>query len=441
MRHAFAFKLRLCSADRCTSRTPIQNLQVRIEQNIAPEKPLPPWRPMIRILFVDDEVRILEGVRRSMHCMRGEWQMRFECSAALALKALATESADVVVSDMRMPGMEGSQLLSEVKRLYPQAVRIILSGQSEPDSVVRATRTAHQYLSKPCEAQTLKSAISRTTDLRAILSSDKLLAIVGNVDALPTAPQIYHKLLECLRDPLATIDSLAEIIRQDVAMTAKVVMLANSGFFGIREPVQTLERAVSFVGMEAISTLVLGQELFANTGSITLPGFDLERLSRHSFETGAWARAIALHESLGRTLADTAFLAGVLHDVGQLVIATRPVPAPGQDAPAGSTETIALMTIQSASVGAYLLGLWGFPDPIVEAIVWQHTPSKCHDTALGLCGLLHIGNALALERERPTDGLYPMVEPGYLEALGLADRWSDWRATRPAPDPGRPSVN
>jgi HD-like signal output (HDOD) protein len=277
--------------------------------------------------------------------------------------------------------------------------------------------------------------------LRALLTSEDLLAFVGNVDALPTVPKAYLKLLDCLRDPLATIENLAAIIRQDVAMTAKVVMLANSGFFGIREQVRTVERAVSFVGMEAISTLVLGQELFGNSGTITLPGFDLERLSRHSFETGAWARAIALYESLGRTLADTAFLAGVLHDVGQLIVATRPAPAQGQKPLEWCTQGTALMKAHHAAVGAYLLGLWGFPVPIVEAIVWHQTPSRCNEARLGLCGVLHVGNLLAHEREQHTDESCPQVEPGYLEALGLADRWSDWRATRPAPHPGHASIN
>ena len=263
--------------------------------------------PMIRILFVDDETRILEGMRRSMHGMRDQWHMRFSDSAASALEALATQAADVVVSDMRMPGMDGSQLLSEVKRLYPEAVRVILSGQSESESIVRAMRTAHQYLSKPCDALMLKAAISRTMMLKALLTSDHLGAIVGSVDTLPSPPKTYQRLLQCLRDPEITIDDLAAIIRQDVAMTAKVVKLANSGFFGIREPVRTVERAVAFVGMESISTLVLGQELFDAKNPITLPGFDLEKLGRHSFETAAWARAVALHEDLPRGLAETAF--------------------------------------------------------------------------------------------------------------------------------------
>jgi HD-like signal output (HDOD) protein/CheY-like chemotaxis protein len=381
---------------------------------------------MIHILFVDDEMRILDGVRRSMHGMRDEWHMRFSGSGAAALVELALDPADVVVTDMRMPGMDGSQLLAEVKRLYPEAVRVILSGQSQPDSTVRALRIAHQYLSKPCDAPTLKSAITRTMTLKSLLSSDQLGAIVGSVDTLPSPPRNYQYLLECLRNPAATIDELAAIIRRDVVMTAKVVRLANSGLFGIREPVRTVERAVAFIGMESISTLVLGQELFDANNPITIPGFDLERLGRHSFETAAWARAVALHEGLTRGFAETAFLAGMLHDVGRIVFATREAP---------SAEATAQMQAHHAAVGGYLLGLWGFPDSVVGAIVWHHTPSKSGESGLGLCGLLHIADLLAHERESDVSEASPeALDPGYLEALGLAGSWSDWQATRPVAD-------
>jgi len=350
--------------------------------------------------------------------------MRFASSGPAALAELAREPADVVVSDMRMPGMEGSQLLAEVMRLYPGAVRIILSGQAHAESILRATRTAHRYLSKPCDALALKTAISRTQTLKALLSSDRLASVVGSVDTLPSPPKAYQQLLSSLRDPAIKVSAVVEIIRRDVAMTAKIVTLANSGFFGIRTPVQSVERAVGLVGLDAISGLVLGQELFESSSPITLPGFDVEALAQHSFETAAWARAVALHEDLSTPVADAAFLAGVLHDLGRLVFATR-----------ATSPTAAQMETHHAEVGGYLLGLWGFPDPIVEAIVYHHAPSSCGEQGLGLCGLLHIGDVLAHEHGSSiTAEATHSLEPGYLEALGLTDCWAAWRASRPQQD-------
>jgi HD-like signal output (HDOD) protein/CheY-like chemotaxis protein len=376
---------------------------------------------MIRILFVDDDARILDGIRRSMYGMRGEWQMLFANGGAEALKALAAEPVDVVVSDMRMPGMNGSELLSEVKRLYPEIVRFILSGQAETESILRATRSVHRYLSKPCDATALKAAIARAMNLRALLNSSHLAAVVGSVDALPTPPKLYHQLLDCLRDPEADIAHIVGILRHDVAMTAKVVKLANSGFFGYREPVQSVERAVSFVGMEAIATLVLGQELFDSEKAVVLPGFNLERLGEHSFQTGAWARAVALHEGLPAAEAERAFLAGVLHDLGRLVFATRTAPSTPLEREQWINEAVQQMEAHHDAVGAYLLGLWGFPESIVEALAWHHSPSTCGETSLGLCGLVHIGDQLAHGRD---------IDAGYLESVGLTQRSCEWQGLR-----------
>jgi HD-like signal output (HDOD) protein len=378
-------------------------------------------------MFVDDETRILEGLRRSMHAMRSEWSMRFCSSGEDALQQLALEPADVVVSDMRMPGIDGSQFLAEVMRLYPEAIRFILSGQSEAESVIRSTRSAHRYLSKPCDATTLKAAIERSTRLKSSLRSDQVAAMVGSVGALPTPPSTYLRLRECLGDPESGVNDVVRILRMDVALTAQIVNLANSGFFGCREPVQTVERAVSFVGTEAISALVLGQELFSAKSVVALPGFSLERLGQHSFQTAAWARTVALFEGLPASFAERAFLAGVLHDIGRLVIATRQPPVTEREV--WLSKTAERMGAQHEAVGAYLLGLWGFPEGIVEAVLWHHRPIECGEAALGLCGLIHIGDQLAHGRDsqQPTSHA---LEPEYLESLGLTQRWPVWQGLR-----------
>ena len=386
---------------------------------------------MIRILFVDDDAQILDGIRRSMHCMRGEWRMRFCSEPLAALNELSTEPADVVVSDMRMPGMDGSEFLAEVKQRYPETVRILLSGQAESESIIRATRSAHRYLSKPCDAPRLKAAITRTANLKAVLNDSHLAAMAGGVDTLPTPPKAYQELVECIRNPNSAIADAARIIRQDVAMTAKVLKLANSGFFGIREPVQSIDRAVAFVGMEAMSALVLGQELFNSKNPVTLPGFSLERLGRHSFECAAWARAVAVYQHCSPRVADAAFLCGVLHDVGRLVFATRVPPSAPAERERWLSEITMNMKTHHASVGGYLLGLWGFPEAIVEAIVWHHTPSQCGDMGFGLCGLVHVGDYLSHVSQPQSEQSTALgLEPGYLQDRGLAERLPEWLNTR-----------
>ena len=166
----------------------------------------------LRIVFVDDEVNILEGMRRAFHSMRGEWSMEFLSSGAAALASLAILPADVIVSDMRMPGMDGWQLLAEVKRLYPQTVRLVLSGQADATSVMRAVGTAQRYLAKPCANEAVKAAIAQTQMLRQLLSSDRLAQLVGAVGMLPSAPTAFQDILACLQDPTASLGDAARII-------------------------------------------------------------------------------------------------------------------------------------------------------------------------------------------------------------------------------------
>jgi HD-like signal output (HDOD) protein len=320
-------------------------------------------------------------------------------------------------------------LLAEVKRLYPQAIRFILSGRSETELIIRATRSAHRYLAKPCDAAALKAAIARAMHLRALLSNDSLAGLVGSVDALPTPPATYLLLRDSLRDPEMGLASVVSILQKDVGLTSKVVKLANSAFFGSRPPVQSLERAVSTLGTDAISALVLGKELY-DTHTALAHGFSLERLGKHSFEVAAWARAVALHEGLAQGVAERAFLAGVLHDVGRLVFAMRKTSLPQVDQTAAQSDGASEIEAHHAAAGAYLLGLWAFPEAIAEAVLWHHLPSGCGESELGLAGLVHVADLLAHERD-PHSASPRAPEPGYLESLGMTDRWPTWAGLRP----------
>jgi HD-like signal output (HDOD) protein len=379
-----------------------------------------------RIVFVDDEVNILHAMRRTFHHMREEWSMDFVASGSAALESLAKMPADVVVSDMRMPGMDGWQLLAEVKRLYPHTVRLVLSGQADANTVMRAVGTAQVYLAKPCESGALKAAIIQTQSLRQLLSSEQLVALVGGVGMLPSAPMIFQELLCCLQDPSASLTDAAKIIGRDVAMTANVMKLVNSAFFGSRRPIATTDRAVAYLGMDTLGALVLAHSVFKSGLPTGIPDFSLEELWQHSFLTGTAAREIAFCQNFTAAQAEEAFLAGVLHDVGKVVFASCAAALPY-----GSTRTVAEVAAQMeshhAEVGAYLLGLWGFPNPIVDAVAFHHAPSHASTKQLSGAGIIHIADRLVHVRggqiSAPIgDGL----EPGYLESLGLSHCLAKW---------------
>jgi HD-like signal output (HDOD) protein/CheY-like chemotaxis protein len=382
---------------------------------------------MMRVVFVDDDADVLQGMRRTLRDMRNEWSMEFAQSGAAALEELKKAPTDVIVSDMRMPGMDGWELLAEVKKRYPQTVRLVLSGHADARSIMRAVGTAHQYLAKPCETHSLKAAITQTLMLRQHLSSDRLAQMVGRVDMLPSAPKAFQEILACLQRPNASVADAAKIVSRDMAMTANVIKLVNSAFFGTRQPVSTADRAVAYLGLDTLGALVLGHGVFKSGTTATIKGFSIDRLWQHSQSVAAAARTIALAERLPHGKADEAFLGGMLHDVGELVIATRLAEA-SDAAPQGEDLNIQLQA-HHAEVGAYLMGLWGFPNTIVEAVAFHDAPSQVPGDGLTLAKLVHIADRLVLAREALSTGKPVMeVEPGLLEKLGLADRWAVWLA-------------
>lgn len=383
---------------------------------------------MIRILFVDDDADVLEAMRRTLRDRRNEWAMEFASSGPAALEALARLPAEVIVSDMRMPGMDGWELLAEVRTLYPQTIRLVLSGHADARSIMRAVGTAHQYLAKPCEGGALKAAISQSHMLRRKLSHDRLATLVGHVDMLPSAPTSFQEILACLQRPTASVAEAARIIGRDLAMTANVIKMVNSAFFGSRHPVSTADRAVAYLGLDTLGALVLGHGVFKSGVATGIEGFSLERLWQHSFDVASAARTVALYEKFTQAQADEAFLGGMLHDVGKLVYATRGAVPPDWP-PVSVEDAIAQMDANHAEVGAYLLGLWGFPNPIIEAVAFHESPNQTPGDGLSLPRLIHIADRLVHARSAQVTAV-PLrgLEPGLLETLGLTDHWPAWLA-------------
>ena len=239
------------------------------------------------ILFVDDEPNVLSGLRNVLRSQRRQWEMVFALGPEEALAKLAEQPFDVVVSDMRMPQMDGATLLSEVKRLQPKAVRIILTGQTEQETVLKSVFIAHMFLSKPCDPGLLKRVVDRACRLNSILNSEELRAAAGRVDMLPTAPKTYAALNEALIRPNCTVDDVARIIERDVGVCAKILQLVNSAFFGLPRKITSLNEAVTYMGTLTIKNLAMALEAFSSASrSCGLSKDGLNALQDHSLLAG-----------------------------------------------------------------------------------------------------------------------------------------------------------
>lgn len=389
---------------------------------------------MRRILFVDDEPQILQGLRDLLRPQRREWKMSFAESGEAALAILAAEPHDVVVTDMRMPRMDGAALLRHVQERYPRVVRIVLSGHTELESALRTMPMAHQFLGKPCEADRLRSVIQRACDLQALLDHEPLRRRMGQISALPSAPRIYVALTRALVDPEVSVRDVAALIERDMAMSAKVLQIVNSAFFGVPRRLTSTLEAVSYLGMGLIKNLVLSVEAFRELrGGEAARGFDVDCVQRQCLVTGRIAQRLLPD----RREAQDAFVAGTLHEIGALILATREPVAYAEVIAEADARGVSRQVIERerdgvshAEVGAYLIGLWGLPYGIVEAVAHYHDPLRLSGGLdggrFGVVEAVHVASALATE-EMKLPGVHEPPDPHLLERLGLTGSLPEWR--------------
>ena len=389
---------------------------------------------MKRVIFVDDESKVTDGLKRMLRGQRNEWDMLFVNSGQDALDAMAVQPFDVIVSDMRMPKMDGAMLLSRVQDEHPGTVRIVLSGHTELEAALRAVPVAHQFLSKPCESAVIREVVTRACGLQTLLGDTALQERLGSIDTLPAIPRVYNELISALADPDVSLDEVAAILEQDTGITTKVLQLVNSSLFGIARQVDTLRQATTYLGTNMLRNLTLSMEVFrAFEVDGHLAGFSLEDEQSHAMLAARIARRLLDDKALS----EHAFLAAMLHDVGKLILATK-LPEEYERTLGGchANTAISHLTeekangVSHAEIGAYLLGIWGMPYPIVEAVANHHHPSRVPHEKFDVLGAVHVANALAREQAasegEAAEWAGSLLDLEYLESIGMTGEVPRW---------------
>lgn len=389
---------------------------------------------MKRILFVDDDIFLLDGLKRSLRPFRKEWDMVFVESGEAALAALEEKPAEVVVSDMRMPGMDGATLLTKVKDRHPGTLRIVLTGHTELEAALRAIPIAHNFLNKPCDGKVVKEVIDRALHLQDLLEDKELLRQIDQMNGLPAMPGTYAELTQAMRNEDITIDGVARIIERDAAIASRILRTVNSGFFGRSNRVSEIKSAINFIGFKLLETLVLSVEVFqAGYSKIFSSHYNIEAEQRH---------ALLVAEIASKLCPDLvepsqAFLAGLLHDVGKLVLAsqlperfTEAIQIKQQQGIPLYEAELSIGAFSHAEIGAYLPNLWGLPYPIIEAVAHHHAPRRVEDQeAFNLISAVYIANNLAHKftpDDEQTTGIYEPIDMVYLEEIGVVDLLPGW---------------
>jgi HD-like signal output (HDOD) protein len=328
-----------------------------------------------RVLFVDDEAAILDGLRAVLRPQRREWEMVFALGGPAGLQEVERSKFDVVVTDMRMPVLDGAALLTRVKALQPHAVRLVLSGQTDAQTAMKSVFTAHQFLAKPCDVEKLRTVVKRCCDLNELLAGDELRALAGDVGLLPAAPTTYLAISKALANPSSSINDVARIVEREPALCAKVLQVANSAFFGLPRAVSSVSQAATYLGTLALRDLALAMESVA----LQRAGTALSAASYLAFQTNALAVGLLARRWFAgdRRKADDAFVAGMLRDMGHLVLATQ-----GESGVVGRE--------QHAALSAYLLGLWGIPHAVLEAVAFHEQPERVEHAGLEVVDVVHL---------------------------------------------------
>lgn len=358
---------------------------------------------MTRVLFVDDDALILEGLRDALRPHRHRWHMRFVTSGADALAALAEGPYDVIVSDLRMPGMDGATLLEIVRRDHCDTVRIVLSGDADMVMMARAAGAAHRMIAKPCATDALVAVVERSCALREVAGRMEAARRATGAGSLPSVPRRYLELTEILASGTAGSADVAAVVEADIAMSAKVLQLANSAYFGRRAPVSRIAEAVAYIGLDALRALVLQTDAFRQLSiSRPIPGFDIELLQLHCTRVGKLAAAL----SADRAAAGDALTAGLLHDVGLLIFASHDADGLAETLGAARQSGCAVheaererVGVTHAEIGAHLLALWGLPPTVTEAVAGHHDRHELGGAALDPPAAVHVADLLISELE------------------------------------------
>lgn len=357
---------------------------------------------MLRILFVDDDTSLLDSLRRMSHKQRDKWQAEFANSGAEALSIMAEHPFDVIVADMRMPKMDGGELLKSVAEQYPDTIRFILSGHSDKELIFKAIPWTHQFIAKPCESTALQKLIQSSMNLRDLLASPVLHERLSAIKSLPSLPATYTQLCAELQSENGTVKRAAKTIEKDAGLTAKILQLVNSAFFSLPRHIESLEQAVGLLGLETIRTLTLMTGVFSDESVTDNGTLSVSSLFDHCAAVGSIAKRVGQTLDVDHRIVEDAFFAGALHDIGKLIILRDFRKELGEietlvanDGLSEEEAEIVTLGVSHAIIGAHLLAIWGIPHPIIEAVAYHHTPNSDIVTEVTPTVIVYIADRIA----------------------------------------------
>ncbi|MFA5985407.1 MAG: response regulator [Methylococcaceae bacterium] len=395
--------------------------------------------PTIRLLFVDNEDNVLDGIRRLLRRQAYPWELLFATSAEAAIVLMEAQPIDVLVTDMRMPAMQGDELLRYTAKHYPSTARLVLSAAINLSDNANILQYAHQCLTKPCEADALRKAIDASLQTLQLIHAPRIRAALGDITRIPSMPRVYQELETAIQNQATSHKEIANIFASDMALSAKLLQLVNSSFFGLSRRISKLDDAVILLGFERLRGLVLCNYVFeAFHSPPDCCNVSIDYLWKNAFTTAKLARAISVAEHEQLDGPDQAYLSGLMHNLGLLLFATK-MPKKLQlvinkladDTTQALTLEQQILGATHAEAGAYLLSLWTLPPRIIEGVLFQHQPMLLNNNLFCSVTAVHIAVALMAEDETGIEKAFAHeLDEAYIQQLGLTGRIPAWQALK-----------
>lgn len=389
-----------------------------------------------RVVFLVEDAAERESVRSGIAAQEDGWEKVVTSTPEEAIAAIQFAPTEAVVIEHRQGDMSGGQVLEWAREHCGGAARLLIAEPAEREGVLRAVNTPHQFLARPVTPEILKGTIESARLLEAAMPNEVLFTLAERVQVFPPLPSLYFRVLNELRSPNYSSQTIAEIVALDLAMTTRLLQVINSGFYGLPRRITDLAEAVNLLGQETVKSLIVGIQLFLEHEHIKPLYFSIHQLWQHSNSVAHAARLIAQMETGDRERADEAYTAGLLHDLGKLVLANNfeaqhnKVQQIARDSrrPLWEVETEEF-GVSHAELGAFVLGRWGMPAELLEATAFHHRPGWRGGLEFSTLTAVHVANAMEHELRAPQQGLVAStVDLPYIDSLGLMDRIDSWKA-------------
>ena len=388
-----------------------------------------------RICFAGFDERELTALRPALAASVASWDCTFTTDGASTLAEMAKASFDALVANLSPTGISAPELLQEAAVMHPRCLRFVLGDLADREATVNTMGAAHQFISRPWKPGELVTIVERSFSLDSWLSNDKLRAFVPRLGKLPGLPSTYFEVLKRAESSNSSVENIAEVIARDPALTARLLQIVNSPACGLSEIITSPAEAVSTLGLETVKSIVLCLQLFSRSEPAKAGGIPLDSLWNHSFRVAKLASKIVVKCIGSQRMAGEAYTAGLLHNIGQIVLATNLAgeysaiveAARERKRPLPDME-MEKLGVTSNHIGAYLLGLWGMPLGMVEAAALHHVPAKSAMAEFSLLTVVHVGNVLAYEENNPWKDIpAPKLDIEYLGSLELPQKAKEWQ--------------